>query len=123
MILGIGVDLTSVIRIQKIIEKYNDAFLNKIYSKEEIQYCEQFGKTKFAHYAARFAAKEAFIKAAGGHLKYFKFNEVKVINDKNGKPILELSKNIADNFKNYHFHISLTHTEDNAIAFVVAENL
>ncbi len=123
MILGIGVDLTSVIRIQKIIEKYNDAFLNRIYSKEEIQYCEQFGKTKFAHYAARFAAKEAFIKAAGEHLKYFKFNEVKVINDKNGKPILELSKNIADNFKNYHFHISLTHTEDNAIAFVVAENL
>ena len=58
-----GVDIIEVSRIQKSIESLGDKFLNKVYTKKEINYCESTNKMKYQHYAARFAAKEAVFKA------------------------------------------------------------
>ncbi len=121
MILGVGTDLTNVTRIQGVIQEYGENFLKRIYSNQEIQYCEQFGTTKFLHYAARFAAKEAFIKAINNDLQGAKLNEISVVNSHTGKPELIFSENINEKYKSYKFHLSLSHTEENALAFIVVE--
>ncbi len=122
MIIGIGMDLVEVERIKNAIEKYGDRFKNRIYTEREIEYSEQFGDNKYLHYAARFAAKEAFSKAIGtGITKGFKFKEVGVANEKNGKPYLVLEGDLSEKWGDYASLISLSHTDSNAAAFVVLE--
>ena len=90
MLVGLGTDLMEVDRITEKINKQS-GFRELVFSKAEIDYCES--KTnKFEHYAARFAAKEAFFKALGtGWLEGTQFNEVEITNDESGKPVLDLS--------------------------------
>src|ERR1700675_4362167 len=85
MIAGLGIDIIEVERVATKICK-ESGFRELVFSKKEIDYCET--KTdKFVHYAARFAAKEAFFKAIGkGWAKGTAFNEVEIRNDKAGKP-------------------------------------
>ena len=85
MIAGLGIDMIEVERVAKKISK-ETGFRELVFSKKEIDYCET--KTdKFVHYAARFAAKEAFFKAIGtGWAEGMAFNEVEIKNDANGKP-------------------------------------
>ncbi|XHR94506.1 holo-ACP synthase [Mucilaginibacter sp. UC70_90] len=87
-VLGVGIDMIEVERVQSSIAK-EQGFRELVFSAKEIAYCES--KTnKYQHYAARFAAKEAFFKALGtGWLKGTAFNEIEISNDENGKPILE----------------------------------
>lgn len=68
-----GTDIIEISRIKQSIEKLGDTFINKIFTKGEIAYCEAKGKNKYQHYAARFAAKEATFKAISSELedKYF----------------------------------------------------
>jgi holo-[acyl-carrier protein] synthase len=89
MIAGLGIDIIEVERVATKISK-EAGFRELVFSKEEIDYCET--KTdKFVHYAARFAAKEAFFKAIGtGWAEGMAFNEVEIKNDANGKPELFL---------------------------------
>jgi holo-[acyl-carrier protein] synthase len=65
MIIGIGTDITDVARIKHSYEEYGERFLKRVFTPTEVEYCERFGDTKFLHYTARFAAKEAFSKAIG----------------------------------------------------------
>src|SRR5947208_5090148 len=82
---GVGIDIADVERVAQRIEKEN-GFKEMIFSVDEISYCESKAN-KFEHYAARFAAKEAFFKAIGtGWANGTAFNEVEVVNDANGKP-------------------------------------
>ena len=122
MILGLGTDIAEVKRIAKSIE--NNSFTERVFSKVEIAYCES--KTnKAEHYAARFAAKEAFFKALGtGWRDGMAFNEVEVWNDELGKPELNIVGATAEKIKerNIHkIHISLSHTKEMAMATVVLE--
>ena len=122
MIIGIGTDIAEVTRIAKSIE--NISFKERVFSKNEIAYCET--KTnKAENYAARFAAKEAFFKSLGtGWRGGMAFNEVEVINDELGKPTLNILGETAELIKEKNIkiiHISLSHIKDVAMATVVLE--
>ncbi len=123
MIAGIGIDIIEVDRIAEKIEK-NNGFKELVFSAKEIAYCEE--KThKNEHYAARFAAKEAFFKALGtGWLNGTAFNEVEITNDEHGKPSITLlgeTNNVVSSLQIGNISVSLTHIKAMASAFVVIE--
>jgi holo-[acyl-carrier protein] synthase len=123
MIYGIGTDIIEVERIKEAILKYGDKFLKRIFTQVEIDYCELFKDNKYLHYAARFAAKESFSKAIGtGITKGFKFNEIWIKNEESGKPIVELSGYLLENYGKYRTSVSLSHTQGNGVAFVIMED-
>ena len=123
MIAGLGTDMIEVERVAVKIAK-ESGFRELVFSKKEIDYCEAKAN-KFEHYAARFAAKEAFFKAIGtGWLDGTAFNEVEITNDEKGKPVLALLGQTAltiaaMNFKN--ILVSLTHLKTIASAVVIIE--
>jgi holo-[acyl-carrier protein] synthase len=127
MILGIGSDVVDIARIeQKVLQR--EGFCQLVFSKTETEYCEKI-KNKFESYAARFAAKEAFLKSLGTGL-YIKseLNEIEIENNSLGKPTIKLSKVLYNNVKelfmkqDFQIHVSLSHTSTVAIAFVIIES-
>jgi len=123
MLAGLGTDLTEVERIAEKINK-RSGFREMVFSKTEIAYCES--KTnKFEHYAARFAAKEAFFKALGaGWLEGTHFNEVEITNDESGKPALVLlgeTKKTLSAWGISKILVSLSHLKTIASAVVIIE--
>ncbi len=122
MIIGIGTDIIEVERIKNICEKYGKHFLNRIYTPIEQEYCESFNDTKYLHYAARFAMKESFSKAIGtGITRGFKFKEVGIVNEKSGQPRVVLDGQLKEKWGHCKIHVSLSHTEDNAVAYLIIE--
>ena len=123
MIYGIGIDMIEVERIKHSITK-DAGFKTMIFSEGEIDYCES--KTnKYEHYAARFAAKEAFFKALGtGWREGTHFNEVEIIHNEQGKPVLVLTgatqQTLAAPGK-LTISVSLSHLKTIASAIVVIE--
>ena len=123
MIAGIGIDIIEVDRIAEKIEK-NSGFKELVFSEKEIAYCES--KThKNEHYAARFAAKEAFFKALGtGWLNGTSFNEIEITNDEHGKPSIALlgeTSHVVNALRLANIMVSLTHIKTTASAIVVIE--
>ena len=121
-IYGIGTDIVKVSRIKKTINK--NSILTRLFHKDEISKCKKVKKS-FNCFAKRFAAKEAFSKALGtGIAKGINFNEIIVLNDKNGKPFIKLSEKTKKNVnkklkkKRYKISLSLTDEENYAVAFV-----
>jgi holo-[acyl-carrier protein] synthase len=124
VIFGIGTDIVETQRIQTAIEKYGKRFLNRIYTEVEQEYCNSFNDTKFVHYAARFAAKESFSKAIGtGLTQGFKFTEISIINESSGKPNVTLLGNLQEKYGHLLIHISLSHTDNNSIAYLILEDV
>jgi holo-[acyl-carrier protein] synthase len=122
MIFGIGTDLVATSRIKDSIQKYGDRFLKKIFTLTEIEYCNRFTGNEHLHYAARFAAKEAFSKAVGtGMAKGFKFREVGIKNEASGKPVIELSGVMLEMYGSLTCHVSLSHSDSDAVALIVLE--
>ncbi len=112
MIKGLGIDIIEVERIKNNILKNNN-FKKRIYSEEEIEYCEKY-KDPYPRFAARFAVKEAFFKATGLNLP---FNEVIVKNRKDGSPFIFIkNKQIEGSLT-----VSITHIRELAVAVVVYE--
>ncbi len=123
MIYGIGHDLVECSRIKGSLEKLGDRFKNKIYTQVEQDYCNQFKLNDYLHYAARFAAKEAFSKAIGTGLRDgFKFTEVGVENQKSGQPKIVLSGSMLDKYGHLKAHLTMSHSETNAVAIVILEH-
>jgi len=123
MITGLGIDIVEVERIAEKIAKDN-GFRELVFSANEIAYCES--KThKYEHYAARFAAKEAFFKALGtGWPEGTAFNEVEIVNDEQGKPeikLLGLTHTTIGALGNFNIMVSLTHIKSAASAVVILE--
>ncbi len=121
-IFGIGTDIVKVSRISKFINNKN--LLIRLFNEKEISKCKTT-KNKSNCFAKRFAAKEAFSKALGtGISKGINFNEIVVLNEKNGKPFIKLynqtKKNVDKKFKNKKYKISLSLTDEKsyAVAFV-----
>ena len=122
MILGMGTDIVEIFRMREAIEKWGDNFLSKIFTDREIKYSNS---RRFAHqhYAARFAAKEAAVKAFGEPRRFpIKWTDIEVLNDGEGKPIVEFRndalklkkrKNVSD------ILVSMSHSKNYAIANVV----
>ncbi len=122
MILGIGVDMVDIERIRASVERYGESFTGKLFTDHEIAYCS--GKALPAqHYAARFAAKEAFSKAiATGWAGTFQWKDVEVVNDDMGKPSFRLYGPTAEQFAARSIMLSITHTETSAAAFVIIQD-
>ena len=114
MIVGIGVDIIEVDRIQKLAEK-SPRFLKRVFTDMEIEY-SQAKRNRFQHLAARFAAKEAFFKALG---KKINWTDVGVVNLPSGKPELEFKNKEAFTFD--RASVSLSHLKEYAIAYVILE--
>ncbi len=123
MITGLGTDIIEVERVANKIGK-ESGFRELVFSKNEIAYCEAKANP-FEHYAARFAAKEAFFKALGtGWLNGTAFNEVEINHDEKGKPILNLLGETATLISAMEFtniSVSLTHLKTIASATVIIE--
>ena len=124
MIYGLGIDLIEVERVEEKISK-KAGFKELVFSKHEIDYCEQ-RTNKFEHYAARFAAKEAFFKAIGtGWKEGTAFNEIEVINNESGKPKLSFLGKTAEAIEQMELgkiSVSLSHLKTMASAVVIIEN-
>ena len=115
-----GVDIIEISRVQKSIDNLGDSFLNKIFTEIEIEYCEKKGKSRYEHYAARFAVKEAVFKAISKTLedKYsISWKDIETTNDEQGRPRVEIS-NINNNIIG-DIDISISHCKEYAIANAV----
>ncbi|MGZ3592680.1 MAG: holo-ACP synthase [Syntrophales bacterium] len=124
MIHGIGTDLVEVSRIERILKKWGDRFLQRVYANDEIEYCRNKAFPAI-HFAARFAAKESFLKSLGIGLGMgVKLREIEVRNNELGSPVLKVNRklgNILDNLGVNAIHVSMTHTREHAHAIVVLE--
>lgn len=114
MIVGIGVDIIEVERLKKLAEK-KPRFLHKVFTPAEREYSSR-KKNKHLHFAARFAAKEAFFKAIG---KRISWTDVELTNLSSGKPQLEIKGKEAMAFD--RVHVSISHLADYALAIVILE--
>lgn len=119
---GLGTDIVEVERIASKLKK-NKGFRELVFSPAEIAYCEKQAK-KHEHFAARFAAKEAFLKAIGTGWagSGMAFNEIEIRNNENGKPqifLLGKSKEAAQHLQDSTILVSLSHIKTHAIATVV----
>lgn len=120
-----GVDIIEVERIKDSIEEFENDFLNKIYSQNEINYCNNTKNAKYEHFAARFAVKEAAFKAVSSLLnnKYdISWKNIETINDENGKPTIKfiaLTKEIEKKLNKIEsIDVSISHIKELAIANV-----
>ena len=125
MIFGIGTDLVEIERVAEKLEK-KSGFKELVFSADEIIYCETRAK-KYEHYAARFAAKEAFLKALGtGWRQGTAFNEIEIYNDAEGKPemkFLGLTAKTVTDLKLGKIFVSLSHVKSMACAMVIIETI
>ena len=122
MVVGIGTDIVDVARIANSVAEYGDRFLRRVFTDTEITYCERFGETRHLHYAARFAAKEAFSKAIKtGMRDGMSFKLVGIRNEPSGEPVLELFGAMHDRWSGHRIHVTLSHTATVGLAVVVIE--
>jgi len=121
MKLETGIDLVEIARIERAVARLGERFLNRVFTSAELAYC----RGRMAQLAARFAAKEAVGKVLGTGLwrDGVSWQQIEVINQPGGKPYLHLSgaaANHAASLNLTHWSLSITHTNIEAIAFVVA---
>lgn len=124
MIVGSGIDICEVPRIQASIERFGDKFIQRIFTAREIAYVSRKAN-KYERYAARFAAKEAGMKAIGtGWRKGVRWQDFEVVNEPSGKPTLLFhgkAKEFADRLGVTNIALSLTHTSEQGMASLVLE--
>ncbi len=124
MIIGIGTDIFEVGRIKSRI-KDEPSFAESVFTEVEIKYCNQF-RNRAERFAARYAAKEALMKALGTGWRHgISFKEIEVVNDSLGKPGVKLrgmALKKANELDVTEIHLSLSHTKDLAIAYVIITN-
>jgi holo-[acyl-carrier protein] synthase len=125
MILGTGIDLAEVPRVRASIERYGERFLRRVYTEKEIAYVERKAN-KYERYAARFAAKEAGMKAIGtGWRNGIRWQDFEVVNLPSGRPTLTFRGVAAEYARRLgvvNVQLSLTHTADLGMAFVILES-
>lgn len=125
MIVGTGVDLCEVPRIRQSIERFGRKFIERIYTPKEIEYVERKAN-RFERYAARFAAKEAGMKAIGtGWRRGVTWQDFEVSNLPSGRPTLKLhgvAAQVAVRLNVRNVALSLTHTAETAMAMVILED-
>ena len=124
MIVGIGIDIADVTRMERAIARHPERFVERVFTEREQQECRHRRRPAM-HYAARFAAKEAFLKAVGLGLRNgMRWKDIGVVHAPTGQPSLELHGRAAERLRELgadHALVSLTHTDDHACAVVVLE--
>lgn len=117
-----GTDIIEIERIKESIEKKGEQFINRIYTENEIEYCESKKDVKYQHYAARFSAKEAIFKAISKALdnKFsLEWKNIEILNDENGRPNVKFINFKVEGLK--EIDLSISHCKQYAVATVVAE--
>ncbi|WP_353572313.1 holo-ACP synthase [Candidatus Albibeggiatoa sp. nov. BB20] len=123
MIVGIGVDISSQIRIQNSVDKLGDKFLQRILTDEEITLCQRY-RLPVSRYAGRFAVKEAFMKAIGTGMYKVGFHDIQVFNRESGAPYIKVcgrAQQILAELEVQNIHVSISHDMDMAVGMVVLE--
>jgi holo-[acyl-carrier protein] synthase len=124
MIVAIGIDLVEIARIEEVFARRGDRFRARVFTDDEIIYCERRA-SKFASYAARFAAKEATMKALGtGWSDGVGWMDIEVVSGPNGAPALQLHRRALERLREIgatKAHVSLTHSGSLAMAEVLLE--
>lgn len=126
-IIGTGIDVVEVARVERALTRPTTGarFRARVYTDDEVAYCESRGRPRFQSYAARFAAKEAAMKAMGtGWNRSVGWREIEVVRERGRAPRIVLNGKAADfarQRKITTFHLSITHTAAEAIAHVIAE--
>jgi holo-[acyl-carrier protein] synthase len=125
MIVGMGLDIAEIDRIEAAIVRHGAPFLERLFTPREVAYCEKH-KNRFERYAARFAAKEAAMKALGtGWTSGVRWRDIEVGREPSGKPTLRLqgaSREIADRLGVKNISLSITHSGNLALAQVIFES-
>ena len=125
MIVGLGLDIAEVDRIEAAIRRHGAPFLERLYTPSEVAYCESY-KDKFERYAARFAAKEAAMKALGtGWSRGVRWRDIEVAREPSGKPTIRLegvAAQIAQRMGVRNISLSITHSGNLALAQVIFES-
>lgn len=125
IVLTAGVDLVEIARVERILERYGDRFLARVFTPVELTY----SRRRPAELAARFAAKEALAKALGVGVRMMardgiRWQDAEIVGDHRGKPLVLLSGRAAERARELgleEWAVSLSHTAKHAVAFVVAQ--
>lgn len=122
MVRGVGLDSIEIRRVEKAIERWGEAFLNRLFTPLEIDYC--LSKRRAAqHFAARFAVKEAVMKSLGVRIGSVNWTDIGVENDSSGQPEINLSGRaleISEGLKVSKIYISITHNDSYGLAYAIA---
>lgn len=119
MILGIGNDIVEVSRIQEALDRYSQRFLNRVFTRYEQEYCLK-RKTPALHFAGRFAAKEAVVKAIGtGFTQGIGWLDLEIQSDSRGKPGVILSSSAAELLGIPRLLVSISHCHQYATAVAI----
>ena len=125
MIVGTGIDIVEVPRIARSIERFGERFLNRIFTEAERRYCESKAN-RMERFAARFAAKEAGMKAIGTGMRGgVRWQDFEVGREPSGRPTMLFhgkAAQVAERLGVRRSHLSVSHTEEHAVAYVVLEN-
>ncbi|HTC93472.1 MAG TPA: holo-ACP synthase [Terriglobales bacterium] len=125
MIVGTGVDITEVRRVAEALERFGERFLRRVFTPLEIEYCSS-KRNKVERLAARFAAKEAALKALGTGLSHgITWQQVEVTRQPGGRPTIAFSgvaARYAARLAVKHISLSMSHTAEQAIAMVILED-
>ena len=116
---GLGTDIIEIGRIEKVISRYGQKFLDRIFTPKEQEYCSKH-RMSARHFAGRFAAKEAIAKALGtGISKDIHWTEIEIVNDEHGKPRVNFSQRISSVFDNPQCLLSISHCKEYASAVAI----
>ncbi|MDA0657723.1 MAG: holo-ACP synthase [Planctomycetota bacterium] len=122
-VIGIGTDIIECLRIAQMIERHGDQFINRVYTDYEMEYCRA-RKASTQHYAGRWAAKEAVLKALGtGWIRGITWRDVEVRNHVGGKPTIALAggaRETCEKLGIVDMQISISHCRTHATAFAIA---
>lgn len=124
MIIGTGIDIVNIERIERLMERWGNHFLSRVYTDGEISRCQRMYRPSEC-YAIRFAAKEAFLKAIGSGLRYgIQWTDIEVMNDQRGKPFFSFHRKAREILEMHHIektHLTLSHDRPFAVAHVLLE--
>ncbi|MBN1393964.1 MAG: holo-ACP synthase [Pirellulales bacterium] len=121
-IIGVGTDITECLRIARMIERHGELFIERVYTDEEIKYC---GARKQAtqHYAGRWAAKEAVLKALGtGWRRGISWRDIEVRNEPGGRPVVAVRggvKDLVEQLGAAEIHVTISHCRTHATATAI----
>ena len=113
---GIGIDIIEIQRVRTAVKQFRDTFLNKIFTKRELEYCTNRKALKYPELAARFAAKEAYSKAIGTGIRGIHWKEIEIMNNSNGKPHIYVKRKLMKKAM-----VSLSHSANYATAVVMVD--
>ena len=124
-IVGTGIDIVECLRIAQMIERHGELFITRVYTDAEIEYCTA-RKAATQHYAGRWAAKEAVLKALGtGWRRGISWRDIEIRNDRKGAPTVNLragARDVMEKAGIRKLHVSISHCRSFAVAHVVAED-